>query len=164
MPHAALFVARFCSSAWLGAATLFVIVGIREVTRGGFDAATKDTLVALRFPAYYLTGAFLVGAAWLGTCLAAKQTELSSRRRTVALFSLLAVLTVMVLDYHFVYQPLLVMVMVMPPGVDKTSAFTQYHQASKYVNLLGLTLCFVASVALNWPGSPPRHGESNVCN
>ena len=151
MPHAALFVARFCSSAWLGAATLFVIVGIREVTHGGFDAATKDTLVAIRFPAYYLTGAILVGAAWLGTCLTAKQMELPSRRRTVALFSLLAVLAVMALDYRFVYQPLLAMVT--PPGVEKSSAFTQYHQASKYVNLVGLTLCLVASVALNWPRS-----------
>ena len=151
MPHAALFIARFCSSAWLGAATLFVIVGILEVTHGDFDAATKDTLVAIRFPAYYVTGAILVGAAWLGTCLAARDAELTSRRRTVALFSLLAVLAVMALDYRFVYQPLLAMVT--PPGVEKAPAFTQYHQASKYVNLLGLTLCLVASVALNWPRS-----------
>ena len=154
MPHAALFVARFCSSAWLGAATLFVIVGIREVTRGGFDSATRDTLVALRFPAYYATGAILVGVAWLGTCLAAKQAELSGRRRTVALFSLLAVLAVMALDYRFVYQPLLAMVT--PPGAVKPSTFTRYHEASKYVNLLGLTLCLVASIALNWPRSSPR--------
>ena len=151
MPHAALFIARFCSSAWLGAATLFVIVGIREVTHGGFDAATKDTLVAIRFPAYYVTGAILVGAAWLGTCLAAKHPDLTKRRVTIALFSLLATLTVMALDYRFVYQPLLAMVT--PPGVEKTSAFKPYHDASKYVNLLGLTLCLVASIALNWPRS-----------
>lgn len=149
MLHAALFVARFCSSAWLGAATLFVIVGIREVTLGSFDAATKDTLVALRFPAYYLTGAILVGAAWLGTCLAANHVELTSRRRTVAMLSLLATLAVMALDYRLVYQPLLAMVT--PPGVEKTSTFAKYHEASKYVNLLGLTLCLIASIALNWP-------------
>ena len=151
MPHAALSIARFCSSAWLGAATLFVIVGIREVTQSSFDAATKDTLVALRFPAYYLTGAILVAAAWLGTCLAAKHADLTQRRSFIALFALLGTLTVMALDYRFVYQPLLAMVT--PPGVEKTSAFTQYHQASKYVNLLGLMLCLVASVALNWPRS-----------
>ena len=154
MPHAALFVARFCSSAWLGAATLFVIVGIREVTHGGFDAATKDVLVAIRFPMFYLTGAILVGAAWLGTCLASKHAELTKRRQCVAVFSLLAVLAVMALDYRFVYQPLLAMVT--PPGIDKPHVFTQYHQASKYVNLLGLTLCLVASIALNWPCSSPR--------
>ena len=159
MPHAALFVARFCSSAWLGAATLFVIVGIREVTRGGFDAATKDTLVALRFPAYYLTGAILVGAAWLGTCLSSRHSDLTKRRSSVANLSLLAVLAVMALDYRFVYQPLLAMVT--PPGVEKTAAFAQYHQASKYVNLLGLTLCLVASIALNWPQSQPKCDESN---
>jgi hypothetical protein len=148
MPHAALFVARFCSSAWLGAATLFVIVGIREVTRGGFDSATRDMLVTLRFPAYYVTGAILVGAAWLGTCLATKQSELTSRRRTIAYFSLLAALAVMALDYRFVYQPLLAMVT--PPGIVKPSTFTQYHEASKYMNLLGLMLCLAASIALNW--------------
>lgn len=161
MPHAALFVARFCSSAWLGAAGLFVIVGIREVTRGGFDAATKDTLVALRFPTFYLAGAILVGAAWWGTCLATKLPEFSSRRRTVALFSLLAVLVVMALDYRFIYQPLLAMVT--PPGVEKTSAFKPYHDASKYVNLLGLMLCLVASIALNWPCSSPCADSPKEC-
>ena len=46
--------------------------------------------------------------------------------------------------------------MVTPPGIDKPPVFTQYHQASKYVNLLGLTLCLVASISLNWPCSSPR--------
>jgi len=155
MPHAALFVARFCSSAWLGAATLFVVVGVREVTRGGFDAATKDTLVALRFPAYYLAGAILVTAASLGTCVAVRHPDLTKRRVAIALFALLATLAVMALDYCFVYQPLLAMVT--PPGVEKSSTFTQYHQASKYVNLLGLSLCLVASIALNWPCASTRH-------
>ncbi len=154
MPHAALFVARFCSSAWLGAATLFVIVGIREVTRGGFDAATKDTLVALRFPAYYLMGAILVGAAWLATCLTAGHAELTNGRRAVANVTLVAVLAVMAADYVWIYQPLLDMVS--PPGHDKPASFAAYHEASKYVNLLGLTLCLVASVVLNWPCSAPR--------
>jgi hypothetical protein len=149
MPRAALFVARFCSSAWIGAAVLFVIVGILEVTRGGFDAATKDALVALRFPAFYLTGAVLVGAAWLATCLARDRSELSQRRQVVAVFSLLAVFAVMALDYAFIYQPLLAMVT--PPGVEKTTAFKQYHNASKYVNLFGLGLTLVASVSLNLP-------------
>ena len=149
MPRAALFLARFCSSAWIGAATLFVIVGVREVTRGGFDAATKDTLVALRFPVFYLAGVILIGTALVGTCLAAKCVELSKRRRTISLFALLVVLAVMALDYRFVYQPLLEMVT--PPGVEKPSDFKRYHDTSKYVNLLGLTMTFVSAVALNWP-------------
>ena len=154
MPHAALFVARFCSSAWIGAAVLFVIVGILEVTRGGFDAATKDMLVALRFPAFYRTGATLIGAAWLATCLARDRSELSQRRQMIAICSLLAVLAVMVLDYAFIYQPLLARVT--PPGVEKTAAFKQYHNASKYVNLLGLALTLIASVSLNWPRAKAR--------
>ena len=57
----------------------------------------------------------------------------------------------MAADYIWIYQPLLDMVT--PPGAVKPASFTAYHEASKYVNLLGLTLCLVASVALNWPRS-----------
>ena len=96
----------------------------------------------------------LVGTAFLGTCLAAKHPELSCRRRKLALSCLLTVLVVMALDYQFVYRPLLAMVT--PPGIEKTSAFKQYHDMSKYVNMFGLLLCLVASVALNWPSSAIR--------
>ncbi|MBC8116813.1 MAG: hypothetical protein H7062_20655, partial [Candidatus Saccharimonas sp.] len=68
--------------------------------------------------------------------------------------SLVAVLVVMAADFNWIYQPLLEMVS--PPGRDKPASFTAYHEASKYVNLLGLTLCLVASVALNWPNAVPR--------
>ncbi len=149
MQRAALFLARFCSSAWIGAATLFVIVGVREVTQGGFDAATKDTLVALRFPIFYFVGAILVGASLLGTCLAVGNPELSGRRRAMAFISLVAVLGAMAGDYIWIYKPL--EAMVLPPGQAKPSTFVQYHEASKYVNLVSLTFCLIAAVALNWP-------------
>jgi hypothetical protein len=149
MVRAALFLARFCSSAWIGAATLFVIVGILEVTRGGFDSATKDILVAIRFPPFYRSGAILVGLAWLGACLAEFHPELPTRRRAFAILSLLAVLALMFVDYHWVYSPLAAMVR--PPGQPKTIEFAHLHQASKYVNLAGLFFSMVAAVALNWP-------------
>ena len=149
MVRAALFLARFCSSAWIGAATLFVIVGILEVTRGGFDSATKDILVAIRFPPFYRAGAVLVGLAWLGACLAEFHPELPTRRRAFAILSLLFVLILMFVDYHWVYTPLAAMVQ--PPGQAKPSHFVQYHQASKYINLAGLFFSSVAAIALNWP-------------
>lgn len=147
--RAALFVARFCTSAWIGAATLYVIVGILEVTRGGFDTATKDTLVGIRFPPFYLAGAILVTLAWIGACAAELHPDLPHRRRAFAILALLAVLALMAVDYFWIYSPLAAMVT--PPGQTKPASFKAYHEASKYINLLGLIFTWVAAVALNWP-------------
>ena len=70
LPRMGLFLARFSTSAWIGAATLFVVVGVTEVTRGGFDSTTKDLLVTVRFPAFYVCGTGLVGVGWLYTTVA----------------------------------------------------------------------------------------------
>src|SRR5262249_8821442 len=114
MQRAALFLARFCSSAWIGAATLFVVVGIIEVTQGNFDSTVKDTLVSLRFPSFYRFGVVLVSLAWLGACLADLHPELPPRRRAFAILSLIAVLALLVIDYQWIYSQL--WTMVNPPG------------------------------------------------
>jgi len=152
MLHAALFFARFCSSAWVGAATLFVIVGVLEVTRGGLDSTTKDILVGIRFPPFYVIGAILAGLAWLGACAAESHPELPRRRRAFAILSLVAVLALMFVDYFWVYSPLAAMVN--PAGQARPSTFRTYHEASKYINLIGLMFAAVAAVALNWPSRP----------
>ncbi|MBS0205818.1 MAG: hypothetical protein JSS49_23190 [Planctomycetes bacterium] len=152
MHRAALFLARFCSSAWIGAATLFVVVGILEVTRGGLDSTTKDILVALRFPPFYVTGFLLAGLAWLGACVAEFHVELPRRRRAFAILSLVAVLALLFVDYHWIYGPL--ESMVKPPGQAKPSSFVAYHEASKWINLVGLVFAWTAAVALNWPSRP----------
>ncbi|WP_010584392.1 hypothetical protein [Schlesneria paludicola] len=144
----ALCVARFSTSAWIGAASLFVVVSILEVTNPGFDATTKDMLVALRFPMFYLFGSSLIGLGWLGTLVTGNK-ELPAGRRRVALLLLAAVLLLMVVDYLWIYQPLLQLVE--PPGQTKPSSFARYHDASKKINLVGLTFGFVAVLLLNWP-------------
>ena len=149
MLHAALFFARFYSSAWVGAATLFVIVGVLEVTRGGLDSTTKDILVGVRFPPFYLLGAILMSLAWLGACAAELHPDLARRRRAFAILSLLGALTLMFVDYFWIYSPLAAMVN--PPGQARPAPFRAYHDASKYINLLGLMFVVVAAVALNWP-------------
>jgi len=150
MSHAFLFIARFCSTAWFGAAVLFVIVGVSEVTRGGFDSATKDTLVAIRFPIFYRVGVSLLLAATIGCLLTGSRSELSTFRQRMAISLLVACLCLMAADYNWVYKPL--ETMVVPPGQSKPINFVQFHEASKYVNLAGLCLCLLASIALNWPG------------
>ena len=149
MARMALFLARFATSAWLGAASLFVVVSVLEVTNPAFDAITKDTLVALRFPMFYLFGASLVGVGWVGTLLAGNGAGLSRGRRRAALLLLALVLTLMAIDYLWIYQPLLQLVV--PPGQTKPASFAQYHEASKRLNLVNLLVCFVAVLLLNWP-------------
>ncbi len=149
MLRAALFFARFCSSAWVGAAALFVIVGVLEVTQGGLDSTTKDVLVGIRFPPFYVVGAVLVGVAWVGACVAEFHPELPRRRRAFAILSLLAVLALMIVDYFWIYSPLAAMVN--PAGQARPPAFRIYHEASKSINLVGLMFALVAAVALNWP-------------
>ncbi|MFO1040514.1 MAG: hypothetical protein U0941_01955 [Planctomycetaceae bacterium] len=149
MARAALFLARFCSSAWLGAATLFVIVGVLEVTRGGLDSRTRDILVGLRFPPFYLTGAILIGFSWLGACAAEFHPELPQRRRAFAILSLLMVMVLMTVDYFWIYTPL--SAMVNPPGQARPAAFITYHEASKNINFVGLFFSLVAATALNFP-------------
>ena len=152
-----LFVARFCTSAWIGAATLFVIVGVTEITRGGFDTVTKDMLVSVRFPAYYVSGAILLCCGWLGTFFAGHSSVFPRFRRISVLILLTLVLAIMAVDYILIYLPLLRMVD--PPGQAKPSSFIQYHEASKWINLAGLTLSLVSTVLLQWPASARSQSE-----
>ena len=85
-----LFLARFCLSAWIGAATLFVIVGVTEVTRGNFNSTTKDILVAVRFPAFYVCGVTLVSLGFYGTWFAGN-SALFPRNRRISTFVLLVI-------------------------------------------------------------------------
>ncbi|MEI8018778.1 MAG: hypothetical protein WCH39_11315 [Schlesneria sp.] len=152
-----LFLARFCLSAWIGAASLFVIVGVTEVTRGNFDLKTKDVLVALRFPAFYLCGVTLVSLGLLGAWVAGNSDLFPRKRRITTLVLLAIVLAVIAVDYATIYLPLLQMVT--PPGQPKSDRFVTYHTASKWINLTGLVFCMIAAVLVNWPASPPRRIE-----
>lgn len=155
-----LFLARFCVAAWVGAATLFVIVGIREVTRAGFDSATKDILVAVRFPAFYACGSVLLSLGLVGAGLASHVRLLPKLRRRFVLLLLLMALITMAVDYVWVYQPLLAMVT--PPGEAKTALFQTYHEASKWINLAGLTLGLLASTMLNWPAATASPSQASA--
>ncbi len=149
LPKMGLFLARFCPAAWIGAASLFVIVGVTEVTRAGFDSATKDVLVAVRFPAFYSFGAVMVSLGWFGAWLAGNSVAFSFRRRMYVLVLLALVLAMMAVDYVWIYDRLLQMVT--PAGQPKPAVFVKYHEASKWINLAGLAICLIASVIANWP-------------
>jgi hypothetical protein len=142
-------VLRFSLCAWVGAATLFVVTGVREVTMTDFDAATKNVLAATRFPAYYAFGFTLVAVAGTSAlCLILINQEVC-RRKIVLLTLAVFALVVMLLDHRFIYQPLEIM-MLEPEGRLDPDFFT-YHKWSKYINCVSVGACLVASFVAACP-------------
>lgn len=134
---------RFCLSAWVGAAALFVVTGVREVTSPQFDSIVRNQLAALRFPAYYAFGFALVPAALLTALTLSIRGTGRGRARWIAGLCALALL-VMLFDWFRIYLPLEAMMRI--PEGSKPAEFRTYHEWSKYLNFLSVGLCFVAAL------------------
>jgi len=135
---------RFCLSAWVGAAALFVVTGIREVTSTEFDAITKNHLALLRFPAYYAAGFGLMSLATVASLgLVVRHCPPARRIRVIAALCLTAVI-VMVADRLWVYAPLETMMLDEAARVNPD--FRTYHQWSKWINLLSVGMSLAAAV------------------
>jgi hypothetical protein len=160
MRKACLLLARFCLSAWVGAATLFVVNGIQQVRVREFDSAVKDRLALARFPAYYLFGFALVGLSL--ACLAALwRSSVPARGRLVLATLLVATsLGIMACDYVLVYKPL--ERMVTSPRGAKPAEFVALHQRSKQVNSLHVGLCLLAAGVVCWPESRCYSPEESI--
>jgi hypothetical protein len=149
---------RFSLCAWVGAASLFVVTGVREVTLTDFDAATKNLLAATRFPAYYAFGFTLVAVSAIAG-FALILLERQSRRRNTAMLSLVVLaLIVMYVDHRFIYEPLEAM-MLEPEGRLRPEFWT-YHQWSKYINCVSVGACMVAALISVWPRRAPTLTDS----
>lgn len=144
LPRVGMALARFCLAAWIGAAVLFVIVGVREVLVPEFTSEVKDRLVMLRFPAYYLAGASLLGVAFAATGLVSAQR--ASRGLWIAMVMLLLAGGLMAADYVWIYSPLAAMLT--PPGQTRTAAFVTLHHWSMRINTVHLAACFIAAMVL----------------
>jgi hypothetical protein len=144
-----LAVARLASSAWVGAAALFVITALRELRHSGFDSATKDTLALLRFPAYYAFGFVVVSAALAGAVFGLVGGEKQQRRRIVVAAWLLGlILVLMVADFVVIYWP--IVGMITPAGRPRSAEFAGYHRASIVINVCDVALCGIAAALLCW--------------
>lgn len=146
---------RFALCAWVGAAVLFVINGVAQVTFPGFESIVRDQMTLIRFPNYYGFGFFLVGSSLLslllisamkrGACPAASPCGCT---RIPILLTLLAVI-LMGVDYVSVYLPLASLIT--PPGSPRTPQFITLHKASMYINLAHVGLSLLAAWILCWP-------------
>lgn len=153
-------VLRFSLCAWVGAATLFVVTGVREVTMTDFDATTKNVLAATRFPAYYAFGFTLVAVASISTFGLVLINREARRRKIVILMMSIFALVVMCLDHQLIYRPLETM-MLEPEGRLDPDFFT-YHQWSKYINCVSLGACLVASFVSACPTKEATIGDSTL--
>jgi hypothetical protein len=144
-----LAVARFSAAAWVGAAALFVVTAVREVTYPGFDSLTKDELALLRFPAYYAFGFVLVGLAFLSAVWAGCMERESRRRNSLAAGLLGIALLLMGGDFVAVYSPMAKIIT--PPGQAHAAEFRSYHRASVWINVAHVGICAVAAMLLCWP-------------
>jgi hypothetical protein len=140
----AIAVARFALSAWVGAAALFVVTGVREVRSPLLDSYTRDVLVGIRFPSYYLFGFSLVGLATLATLTGSWLTPANRGRQFALAFLTVSALALMMADYFAIYLPLVEMIT--PPGESRPAEFLAYHTASKWVNLVSVSLCALAAL------------------
>jgi hypothetical protein len=152
MSRLALTLARLCLSAWVGAAVLFVINGVRLVTHARFDSLVRNQLVLIRFPAYYALGFSLVGLSLAALLLAGRGSGLPRRRRRIAAPCAAAALVLMTVDYTAVYQPLAAMLH--PPEAPRPAEFIGYHRVSELINGVHVGLALCAAVLASVPTRP----------
>lgn len=147
MSRVCLTLLRLLLAGWVGAATLFVVVGIREVTSPEFDSSTRDALVLLRFPAYYLYGAGSLVAAGV-CCLGARAAKGGGKFvMTLCLVCIGAAGLLMCIDYVWIYRPLTDML----ESPARPEGFVAYHEASKWINAVGVGICLCAALLASWP-------------
>ena len=151
--------ARFLLSAWFGAATLFVITGVREVTHSGFDSMIRDQLAVLRFPVYYACGFAILGSACVSLAVG---LFCGLRRRTmyIACGLTAAALGLMAYDYPYIYCPMASMIT--PPGQARAAEFRQLHLWSETVNAVQVGCVLGAALILcAIDATPVRQGPPN---
>lgn len=152
MGPAGVMLARWASSAWVGAAILVLVVGITEIQTAKLDPAARDRVILVRFPIYYTGGAILLTLAITGVLVAGYSPSLR-RSTTRAAFLLLGLSFLgLILDYYLVYSTLADLMFSSPPGKPRSPTFQVFHRLSTVTNCFHLGLCLFASGMMNWPG------------
>ncbi len=142
---------RCCFSAWVGAAALFVVNAVAQVTFPGFDSIVRNQLALLRFPAYYAFGFGLVGTGLVSLAVIGRVRLMEPRRWRWAMSCAAAALLLMTADYLFVYLPL--EAMITPPTAPRPANFITWHRLSTGINALHVGLTAIVAGLVNWPGS-----------
>lgn len=136
-------------AAWVGGAVLFVVTSVVEQSGPNFDNVIRDQLAVMRFPFYYGFGFVLIAVGLVAGLVARGHAAVSKKAAVTFLICTVLALIMMVVDYLWIYQPLAQLIT--PAGSVRTSDFVTYHNASKYINMVNLTLCLIAAIAICLP-------------
>ena len=166
-PRVCLATARLTLTAWVGAAVLFVVIGVQTATSKDDNlnkSKVKDSLVLVRFPTYYAFGFTLVTISGIALLAGRNRLGLCGRRFRIAILLLAAGLAVMAADYIWIYSPL--EKMITPPGSTRPARFVALHNASMYINATHIGLFLLAAIVICWPRSdmniPKAHAAGNA--
>lgn len=89
---------RFLISAWIGAAVLFVITGVQEITNKNLTSDVRDILALIRFPSYYIFGFICVTASFMMSIRVSRHYEVSRIR--LRCFQILLFIALLVMASH----------------------------------------------------------------
>ena len=145
--------ARLFLVAWIGGAALFAVTSIAEQRAQEFDSTDKDRLATIRFPLYYLYGAFCLSTAIVATGLAIATTPRGYHKQLTAGFTL-CVLSAAVAGYDYiaVYSPL--QQAITPPGQVRGPDFLSLHKQSELINEVHISLALLAAILICLPARP----------
>ena len=144
-----LSVGRLAITSWVGAAVLFVVTSVMEITSGQFPSDDLDRLIAIRFPPYYCYGAVSLGVALIGILFSGPLWKQAHVRWGLVCVLITIGMSLMTIDYFVVFNPLLEMIT--PPGQPRPQNFQQLHQVSEMINGAGLLVSLLAALLANWP-------------
>ncbi|MBD3671943.1 MAG: hypothetical protein HUJ26_00325 [Planctomycetaceae bacterium] len=148
MKNLSLALCRFCLCSWVGAAALFVTAGVAEIKSNQFDSLTVNQLVSARFPHYYRFGFTLVGVGSVCSFLSLNHSAWTRTRGLLTGGLLVVAFIIMLIDYFAIFLPLLEMMQ----STTLDSNFEKYHEASKNINMVSLSLVMIAAWIACWPG------------
>ncbi|WP_339686129.1 hypothetical protein [Gimesia maris] len=149
MQSTSLVLIRFCLSAWVGAAVIFVINGVQDVTFQPFDSLTRDQLITLHFPVYYTIAWVLLTGSFISSLILSTKKIWSRNKANLITALIMLSLAISVVDYFWIYTPL--ESMITPAGSPRPAQFHHYHQASKYINSVNILLALIAAILVNGP-------------
>jgi len=157
MQSLSLIIIRFCLSAWVGAAVIFVINGVQDVTYQPFDSLIRDQLITLHFPVYYTIAWVLLTGSFLSSLLLRTKNLWNRKKANLITTLIMLSLAISLVDYFWIYLPL--ESMITPAGSPRPAEFHHYHQASKYINSVNILLALIAAILVNGP--LPRQTSEN---
>ncbi len=143
---------RIGPAAWVGAATLFVLITISLTRSPEFDSEMRMRMSLARFPSFYVVEFTLLGTAVVAGFFARRHGELGRLRSWLGLGLVTVALLGAIADYFLVYRPLAKMM------ADRTldDTFRTLHETSKHGNFTIVAIVFVAAVVINWPSRAHR--------